>query len=1092
MASRKLVGIALSALTTALAAQEPALDLTLLADLKARSIGPAVCSGRIGAVAGVPGDSRLIWAGAASGGVWKSTDAGMTFEPVFDDQNCCSVGAIAIDPRSPEVVWIGTGEGNPRNSASVGRGVFNTRDGGRTWQHLGLDKTEKIHRIVIDPSDPDTVFVAALGTSWNESEDRGLYRTRDAGKTWQKILYLDERTGCCDVVMDPDNPDKLIAGMWEHRRWPWSFKSGGPGSGVHRSTDGGDTWTALTTDDGLPDGELGKSCMAISASDPRVVYALVEARKSVLLRSDDGGFKFRTINKTDGIAPRPFYFCDIRVDPNDSNRVYNMHTTIDVSTDGGRTFEGLVGWNAAHPDHHSMWIDPTDPDRILLGNDGGVYISQDRGTAWRFCENLPLAQFYHIAVDDAEPFNIYGGLQDNGSWRGPSSVWENGGIRNLHWQEVAFGDGFATMPFPDDNRQGYAMSQGGNLMRWDLRTGARKAIRPPSPDDLELRFNWNAAIAQDPFDANTIYYGSQFVHRSADRGESWSLISPDLTTDNPQWQQQHESGGLSLDATGAENYCTVITIAPSAVQRGVIWVGTDDGRVHVTRDGGNRWASVEHKIPGLPRNTWCPHIEPSKFDAATAYVVFDGHRTFDWTPYVYVTRDHGATWTSLATDAVDGYCLCIEQDPMHADLLWLGTEFGLFVSLDGGATWQRWKHGVPACSAMAITTQPRTGDLVVGTHGRSIFVVDDLTPLRGLTAGALASKLHLFPIQSTIAWETAQTPSTRFPGASEFRGQTRRRGAFLDVIANADELKHPDKDTEKKRKAAKKAAKTEAVTGKEPAEKEPAGSEPAEKEPAEKEKKAKETPKDEATVEVRDQEGTLIRTFRSKVHLGLNRILWRLERDGTPGASRTLQEDPELPPSGREVLPGDYEITVRFQGEARTGRVTVRPDPRVEIAMADRVAKDALRARIERLRSDLRPATQELARSKRDLDFVKQRLGFEAKVEAGQDDPHQALRDALKAADKAHGELDKKLWGRREPQGIVDNSKALWSRFTSQLRISGTHDAPNASELLKVDRAAVRMQAITDAIKIFEAGPMAELRSLLSQSGLSLLPTKAK
>ncbi|MEZ6038265.1 MAG: hypothetical protein R3F29_12345, partial [Planctomycetota bacterium] len=725
-------------------AAAPPFDAGLLAGLTARAIGPAVCSGRIGAVAGVPGDPSIVWVGAASGGVWKSTDGGVRFTPVFDDQDVTSIGAIAIDPRSPDIVWVGSGEGNPRNSASVGRGIYRTVDGGQTWQKLGLDKTERIHRILLHPQQPDTAWVAAFGTSWNENEERGVFKTTDGGKTWNKVLYVDERTGCGDLTIDPRNPDKLFAGMWQHRRWPWAFQSGGPGSGLYRTVDGGATWQRLGEREGMPAGELGRIGLAIAPSDPRVVYALTEAKKSALLRSDDAGFHFRSVNDSDGIAPRPFYFGDIRVDPVDAERLYSMHTVIDVSTDGGRSFRGLVGWDAAHPDHHAMWIDPQDAERILIGNDGGVYQSQDRGRTWRFCANLPLAQFYHVAVDDDVPYHVYGGLQDNGSWRGPSSVWENGGIRNLHWQEVCFGDGFATVPMADDSKRGYAMSQGGSLVRWDLRDGSRKSIRPPAPADVELRFHWNAAIALDPFDPNGVFYGSQFVHRSRDRGESWTVISPDLTTDNAEWQKQDESGGLTLDVTAAENHCTILSIAPSPLTRDVIWVGTDDGRVQVTRDGGTTWTSVEHNVPGLPRNTWCPHVEASKFDADTAYAVFDGHRRTDWTTYVYVTRDAGATWTSLATPTIDGYCHCIEQDPVKKELLWLGTEFGLWLSLDEGNSWVRFSHGVPTCAVRALVTHPRTGDLVVATHGRSLFVVDDITPLRSSTPELLQSPLFVF------------------------------------------------------------------------------------------------------------------------------------------------------------------------------------------------------------------------------------------------------------------------------------------------------------------------------------------------------------
>ena len=1069
--------------TAPTAAAPPTLDLGLLMDMKARAIGPAVVGGRIGAVCGVPGDPTIVWVGGASGGVWKSTDGGVRFTPVFDDQDVTSIGAIAIDPRTPDVVWVGSGEGNPRNSASVGRGIYRTRDGGRTWQKLGLEQSEHIHRIVLHPDQPDTAWVAALGTTWGENTERGVFRTRDGGKTWEQVLYVDARTGCADLTIDPRNPDKLFAGMWDHRRWPWSFRSGGPGSGLHRSLDGGTTWTKLGEDDGLPGGELGRIGLAIADSDPRIVYALVEAKKNVLLRSDDGGFKFRSVNSNDEIAPRPFYFCDVRVDPHDANRVYNLHTVVDVSTDGGRTFRGLVGWDAAHPDHHALWIDPRDPHRLLLGNDGGVYQSQDRGNSWRFCANLPLAQFYHVAVDQDVPYHVYGGLQDNGSWRGPSTVWENGGIRNLHWQEVCFGDGFATVPDPQDSRQGYAMSQGGSLVRYDLRNGTSKSIRPPAPENTELRFNWNAAIALDPKVPGTLFYGSQFVHRSNDRGESWRVISPDLTTDNREWQQQDESGGLTRDVTGAENHCTLMTIAPSPVQDGVIWTGSDDGRVHITRDGGQSWRSVEQRIPGLPPHTWCPHIEAGKFDAGTAFAVFDGHRNADWTPHVYVTRDFGETWTSLRTPAIDGYCLVLEQDPVQPNLLWLGTEFGLYVSLDAGAAWHRWSHGVPTCSAMAIVTHPRDHDLIVATHGRSMFVIDDISPLRTLTLELLQQKLHLFPTQPAIAHETAQTPGTRFPGNGEFRGTTRQRGAFVHVIANADELKHPDAKVEKERAKTKPKGKDEGKPAGEGAQK------PDEKKPEGKKPDDKATePKDKATIEVFDAAGTRIRTFREDMHLGLNRIVWRLERDGGRRPSRELQEEPELPPSGREVLPGDYTVTVRFQGEARSTKVTVQTDPRVAIPAADRVAKDALRAQREQLDDDLFRATQRLARSKKDIEVVDKRLAAEPKGKKSETDPHQGLRDALTAVQKALTEVEEKLWGKKPPQGIARDDDGLMSKVAALMRITGTDDAPNRTETEGMARAATKVPEITATVDGFVQGPLATFRAAVEKSGLSLLP----
>ncbi|MDP2470291.1 MAG: hypothetical protein Q8W46_05485, partial [Candidatus Palauibacterales bacterium] len=708
-------------------------------------------SGRVADVAAAPSDPNIVYVGAATGGLWKSVNGGLTFEPVFDDQAVASIGAVAIHPTDPDVVWVGTGEGNVRNSVSVGNGIYRTRDGGRTWEHLGLEATERINRIIIHPEDPNTAWVAALGREWGENEERGVYRTRDGGRTWQRILYVNERTGAADLVIDPTNPDKLFAAMWEYRRWPWFFSSGGPGSGLYVTRDGGDAWTHITPGDGLPEGDLGRIGIGIAASDTRIVYAYVEARENALFRSDDGGITWQSVGKGDNIGNRPFYYADIRVDPERADRVYSLWSVISVSDDGGRNFRQLVGWDI-HPDHHAMWIDPADASHIIIGNDGGVAISRDRGSTWRFVSNLPLAQFYHVRVDMERPYNIYGGMQDNGSWKGPSTVLETGGIRNFHWAEVGFGDGFDTAPDPEDPMRGYSMSQEGYLVRWDLRTGERKDIRPaPAPGGDPLRFNWNAGFAQDPFVPGTIYFGSQFLHRSLDRGNTWDVISPDLSTNNPEWQKQSESGGLTPDVTGAENYTTIVAIAPSPIEEGVLWVGTDDGRLHVTRDGGVTWRSVERNVPDVPEHTWIPHIEPSRFDAAGAFVVFDDHRRSNWEPYVFRTEDYGDHWTRIAdVDDVRGYALAIAQDPVDGDLLFLGTEFGLWVSTDGGDGWFKWTHGVPTVGVRDLLVHPRDHDLVVATHGRAAYIVDDISPLRGLQPGTLEEALHLFPIPDAV------------------------------------------------------------------------------------------------------------------------------------------------------------------------------------------------------------------------------------------------------------------------------------------------------------------------------------------------------
>ncbi|MFC1688916.1 WD40/YVTN/BNR-like repeat-containing protein [Pseudomonadota bacterium] len=542
------------------------LDARLLEGLSARTLGPAAVSGRITAIDAVSTNPNHIVIGAATGGVWISENGGLTWTPVFDDQPVASIGAVAINQDNPDIIWVGTGEGNVRNSTSIGGGMFKSVDGGKTWQQAGLERTERINRIALHPDNPQVAFAAALGTLWGENEDRGIYKTTDGGRTWRKILFVDTKTGGTDVKIDPFNPDKLYASMWQHRRWPYFFKSGGPGSGMYLSWDGGETWQQKTEHDGLPAGELGRITFAPSPAKKGRVFALAEAGKSAMLRSDDGGQNWIKTNESHNIAERPFYYTEVAADPENPERVYNIFTRLSFSIDGGKTFElnpvvdCCAAGNTIHIDNHAFWINPNDSSHLILGNDGGIAISRDRGETWRFVRNLPLSQFYHVRVDNDTPYNIYGGLQDNGSWRGPSEVWENAGIRNLHWQEVGFGDGFDTLPDPENSRKGYVMSQGGFLSTWNLDTGEQRLIRPAPPEaGVDLRFNWNAAIAQDPFEPATIYYGSQFVHKSTDRGATWSTISGDLTSNNREWQTFRESGGLTSDVTAAENYTSIVS-----------------------------------------------------------------------------------------------------------------------------------------------------------------------------------------------------------------------------------------------------------------------------------------------------------------------------------------------------------------------------------------------------------------------------------------------------------------------------------------------------------------------------------------------------
>jgi len=1125
-----LLSVLLTALSTAATAPARAdLDPGLLAGMKARSVGPATMSGRIATLDVAPTDKAVVYVGAATGGLWKSTDAGLTWAPVFDDQKVAAIGAVAVSPVNADVVWVGTGEGNPRNSASVGNGVYRTRDGGESWEHLGLDRTERIHRILLHPTNPDVVYVAALGTSWGENEQRGVFKTTDGGQTWDKVLYVDERTGAADLVMDPRDPDKLVASMWDHRRWPWFFRSGGPGSGLHVTRDGGRSWKRVTSDDGLPEGDLGRIGLAIAPSDPQRLYALVESEKDLALyRSDDGGLSWRQSSADRQVGNRPFYYADLRVDPKDPNRVYSLWGRVSVSEDGGKSFRMLVPFREVHPDHHAMWIDPDDPSHLWEGNDGGVYESRDHGESWRFIANLPVAQYYHVRVDDETPYNIYGGMQDNGSWKGPSEVWENGGIRNHHWQEVGFGDGFDTAPVRGDPMRGFAMSQEGFLVRWNLRTGERKDARPPAPvgDDgepVELRFNWNAALALDPFDDGTVYYASQFVHRSRDLGESWEVISPDLTTDNPEWQKQAESGGLTLDVTGAENFTSIVALAPSPVEEGVIWAGTDDGRLHLTRDGGETWTSIEGNLVrrgphGVPEHTWVPHIAPSPHDAGTAFAVFDNHRRSDWTPYVQKTTDFGQTWTNLATDELWGYALSIVQDPVDRELLFLGTEFGLWVSQDGGGSWWQWTHGVPTVSVMDLAIQPRENDLVLGTHGRAAFVLDDYSPLREIDEEVLAEPLHLFPIPPAQQHEVAQTGSSRFPGHEEFRGENPPYGAVLTVSLSGEDLPHPDEEVERRRKAEREAEK------KREAEEKGEEEEESEEEPGEEagEERAgppgrpggperPEGPK--AQVTVTDADGEVIREFEAPVKLGVNRLVWDLRRD-------SFKEPPRgdrpsfFEPRGPEVVPGTYTVTVEYEDAEASGEVEVLADPRMEISQAEREAKWAAVLRAGELQEAVATAIERIHQTGDDVDAIltRARKANEEALEGMEDEedggdpgeeeedegatesekapkgPYGALLKAGGELKKALGEQEKALWTPRDTKGIPAETHP-WSKVRYiQRSLGSSFDAPTPSQLTYLEQAETAVQEALEKLNAFFAEDVAELREMYRESGLELLP----
>lgn len=892
--SRVACILVIAAASTLAAEAPPAIDSATFGGLRARAIGPAVMSGRISAIDATAGDPVTVWIGAASGGVWRSKNAGVTFEPVFDE-HAQSIGAIRVDPSDPETVWVGTGETWVRNSVSVGDGVYRTRDGGDSWEHLGLEATERIAKIEVDPTNPKTVFVCATGGLWRANPERGVYRSVDGGATWERILFVDQDTGCADLDMDPQEPRVLYAAMWQFRRSPHFFSSGGPGSGLYRSTDGGASWTKL--EKGLPGGELGRIAVAIAPSRPAVVYATVEAAKTALYRSDNLGESWLEVDDSLNVQMRPFYFSELVVDPTDHRRLYKPGLTLTVSTDGGESFSGLLGaglsFGTVHPDHHALWINPANPRHMILGTDGGAYVTHDRAQRWLHVRSLPVSQFYHVSHDLQWPYNVYGGLQDNGSWKGPSR--SPGGISGGDWQVVGDGDGFWAFADPQEPDTLYVEYQGGNLSRLNLATGESKSIRPYARNGEEkLRFNWNTPIHLSPSRPGVLYYGSQYLHRSLDRGDSWQTISPDLTTDDAAKQRQEESGGLTIDNSTAENHCTIFAIAESPRNPEVVWVGSDDGLLHVSRDGGASWVELAARVPGLPAGTWVSAIQASPFAEATAFVSFDGHRSGDMATYLYRTDDFGATWAPLATDEVEGSAHVLKQDPVNPELLYAGTELGLFISLDGGRHWARFKENLPPVAVNDLVVHPTEHDLIIATHGRGIYIIDDLSALRGLTAEIMASEVALLPSRPS-PMVLAGGP-TWFGSDDEFVGANPSESASIDYWLRKRHLFGDLK------------------------------------------------------IEVYDDDGALLTTLPGGKRPGLNRVGWpmRLPAPKVPPATALV---PAF--QGPRVPEGSYRVRLIKGKEVLEGTVTLVPDPRNPHPAEDRLLQQRTALDIYRQLEDL-------------------------------------------------------------------------------------------------------------------------------------------
>ena len=743
-----LVWLGLLFISPSLHAQDAVLPAgEIFGAMSARQIGPALMSGRISDMEGHPTNSKIIYAGTAGGGVWKSSNGGATFSSIFDDY-CQSIGVVRLDPHDPDnTIYVGTGEVWTRNSTSIGDGLFKSTDGGGNWEKLPYENSERISSVIIHPEDQNTIYVGELGALWGDSDNRGVYKSTDGGTSWENILNIDATTGCSDLIMDPKDPNTLYAAFWEFRRTAWSFSSGGHQSALYKSTDGGKNWNKIHN--GFPAGQLGRIAVAVAPSDANVVYAVIESEKDEdkgLYRSDNKGESWTKLNGNFELVVRPFYFSRINVDPKDPDVLVKSGLQGSISRDGGKTFTPPGNM---HSDIHDVWYDVNNSEIMYWATDGGVYRSWDGGQTLDIVTTLPVSQFYHITMDNAEPYNVYGGLQDNGSWYGPSS--SPGGVEARDWESVGAGDGFRVLKH-NSKPIVYSEMQGAeNVWRFDTERRYTKTVQPlPESEDEDLRFNWNAPIALSPHNDDRLYIGSQYVHVSDDMGATWRKISGDLTTNDPAKLDQENSGGLSKDNSGAENHCTVFTIMESPVNERVIWAGTDDGNVQVTRDGGRNWTNVTTNITGLPSNTWCYHIEASVHGAGTAYAVFDGHTKNDKNAYAYKTTDYGQSWTSITTDNIHGFTRSIQEDLVNENLLFLGTEFGLYITLDGGMSWSKFTNNMPAVAVHHVEMHPTTNDIVMGTHGRGVIIIDDVSPLRELTPEIADKELHFFDVEPFV------------------------------------------------------------------------------------------------------------------------------------------------------------------------------------------------------------------------------------------------------------------------------------------------------------------------------------------------------
>jgi photosystem II stability/assembly factor-like uncharacterized protein len=999
-----------------------------LENMKFRNLGPAVGGGRITSVVGIPGRPNVYYAGAGGGGVFMTQDGGLSWKPIFEKESTASIGAIALAPSNPSLVWVGTGEKNIRNDVITGKGVYFSSDAGANWKFMGLRDAGQISDIVIDPNDPDVVLVAVLGHAWGPNPDRGVFRTSDGGRTWQKVLFIDDTTGASSLIMDPGNPKVLFAGMWRVRRYPWMLEDGGTSGGIFRSLDGGISWKKLT--DGLPEEATGRIGLAAAASNPRHVYALVENKKGVLYDTADLGDHWKMVSNNHSLAARGFYFSELRVAPNDENKVYFLSFNIMLSEDGGKTARATSA--RVHVDHHAMWIDPEDPNRIINGNDGGVYISSDAGRNWRYLDNLPIEQFYSVAEDDETPYNLCGGLQDNNGWCGPSNSLSRGGITGFDWYTVTGGDGEYVVPARGKGvHLIYTDSQNGSIQRLSNDTGMSSSVRPylpgvqsMKPSELKYRFNWTSPIAVSSADPNEVYLGGNVLFRSTDGGQHWTPISPDLTR-NDKSKQESSGGPIFLDLSGAETFGAILSISISPADPKTIWVGTDDGQAQVTRDGGEHWINATTSMPGLPQWGRIQQIEASPHDANTAYVAVDFHEVDNNKPYAFKTHDGGKTWTSIAQGLPqDDPARVVREDPNQKGFLMLGTDTGLFYSSDDGTHWTALKSNFPTVPIYDIKFIKKTHDLVVATHGRGLFVLDDIGPLEEAGAKLAASDFHLFPIQPAVNWHTWNKHGFASGG---YVAPNPLLGAVITYYLPAEIKQSPEHER--------------AGRGRQ---------------------------QSPVKITISDSSGQVIRTMNGPSKYGINRVAWNLRYDGPkrlnflPPPDRGEEEEFFFDPStGPNALPGTYRVAVTVNGKTETQPVEVQTDPRFKFD------DNALRTQF-RLAIELRDEVSALHESLNRLNSLHKQIASLEEMLAGDEGQEGQVNASYKPVLEEARALDKKITAMQTPlynseiqPGASDDIHFL-QRFDSRLQgvmrgvMGGFGEAPR--DIVVEEAAAVRKE----------------------------------